>query len=106
MTDAQVITDIKVASVANNRISSTKSSVENGISMSGDLHVGFRVNASSMFVKMSAIVASATLVASMPMDIKGSAEYIAPNDFVKSCYGSGCWRNDLPYLNDDGWKNI
>ncbi|MBR1527616.1 MAG: MFS transporter [Prevotella sp.] len=24
---------------------------------------------------------------------------------VRSCFGSGCWRNDKPWINDEGWKN-
>ena len=24
---------------------------------------------------------------------------------VRSCFGSGCWRNDKPWLNNEGWKN-
>lgn len=24
---------------------------------------------------------------------------------VRSCFGSGSWRNDKPWINDEGWKN-
>lgn len=24
---------------------------------------------------------------------------------VSSCFGSGYWRNDLPWSNEDAWKN-
>lgn len=24
---------------------------------------------------------------------------------VRSCFGSGAWRNDKPWINDEGWKN-
>ena len=24
---------------------------------------------------------------------------------IRSCFGSGAWRNDKPWLNDEGWKN-
>lgn len=24
---------------------------------------------------------------------------------ARSCYGSGVWRNDKPWLNNDTWKN-
>lgn len=24
---------------------------------------------------------------------------------ARSCYGSGAWDNDKPWLNDDGWRN-
>lgn len=24
---------------------------------------------------------------------------------VRSCYGSGAWLNDRPWLNKDGWRN-
>ncbi len=24
---------------------------------------------------------------------------------IRSCFGSGSWRNDKPYINDEGWKN-
>lgn len=24
---------------------------------------------------------------------------------LRSCFGTGVWRNDLPWLNDDKWKN-
>lgn len=26
-------------------------------------------------------------------------------NMVRSCFGGGSWRNDLPWNNDDGWKN-
>lgn len=24
---------------------------------------------------------------------------------VRSCFGSGAWQNDKPWMNDEGWKN-
>lgn len=24
---------------------------------------------------------------------------------VRSCFGSGKWRNDKPWMNDEGWRN-
>lgn len=24
---------------------------------------------------------------------------------IRSCFGSGAWRNDKPWINDEGWKN-
>lgn len=24
---------------------------------------------------------------------------------IRSCFGSGCWINEKPWLNDEGWKN-
>lgn len=24
---------------------------------------------------------------------------------IRSCFGSGYWKNDAPWLNNDGWKN-
>jgi len=24
---------------------------------------------------------------------------------IRSCFGNGYWRNALPWLNNDGWKN-
>ena len=24
---------------------------------------------------------------------------------VRSCFGSGSWRNDKPWINNEGWKN-
>lgn len=35
--------------------------------------------------------------------IKGSAVLLW--ELVHSCFGSGYWRNDLPWSNTDGWKN-
>lgn len=26
-------------------------------------------------------------------------------ELIHSCFGSGYWRNDLPWSNTDGWKN-
>ena len=25
--------------------------------------------------------------------------------FIRSCFGSGGWVNEAPYLNDEGWNN-
>lgn len=24
---------------------------------------------------------------------------------IRSCFGSGAWRNDKPWINDEGWRN-
>ena len=24
---------------------------------------------------------------------------------IRSCFGSGAWNNDAPWLNDEGWNN-
>ena len=24
---------------------------------------------------------------------------------IRTCFGSGAWRNDKPWINDEGWRN-
>lgn len=56
-----------------------------------------------MIVRKNREISAITRLGKVVVEVRQGMRLIWQS--VRSCFGSGAWRNDKPWLNNEAWKN-